>query len=123
MIKELMKIYGLEKFRSDINNIENDYLNLIYHPLFDKICTKDEYDNTREMMEWKCAICNSKILLNRRKYDVENFVCEMCKKEHNNKNQSIDRRILESRTKLYKYIENNLYKELEDRLNKGNGEL
>lgn len=116
---EFIKSLGLEKFTCDINNIENQYLNLIYHPLFDKVCTRDEYDSTRELMEWTCGICQSKILINKRRCDVENFVCEKCKKEHNNKSRSVDIRILNSRTKLYKYLEDRLYQELEDSLNKG----
>lgn len=119
---ELIKKLELENFKDEINNIENQYLNLIYHPLFDKICTRDEYDRTRELMEWTCAICNKKIFINKRKYDVENFVCDECKSVHNNKNTSIDVRILNSRTKLYKYLEDRLYQELEDNLNKGKGE-
>lgn len=113
----------LENFGDYINYTENQYLNLIYHPLFDKVVTRDEYDRSRELMEWECAICGKKIFINRRKYDVENFVCEKCKETHNNKNTSIDIRILNSRTKLYKYLEERLYQELEDSLNKGKREV
>lgn len=123
MNNNLIKKLELERFEKDIENFESRYLNLIYHPLFNKVCTREEYDKTREMMEWSCAICNSRILLSKRKYDVENFVCETCKKEHNNKNVIIDRRILDSRTKLYKHLENNLYQQLEDSLNRINGEV
>ena len=119
---ELMKKYGLESFLSDINNIESQYLNLIYHPLFDKVCTRSEWDSTKELMEWTCAICNDKILINKRRYDIENFVCETCKKEHNKKSPYVDNRILKSRTKLYKVLEERLYQELEDVLNKGKRE-
>ena len=120
---ENIKKFELESFASDIDNIENQYINLIYHPLFDKVCTRNEYDNTKEMMEWECAICNNRILINRRRYDVENFVCETCKKEFNNKSKFIDYRILNSRTKLYKTLEDKLYQELEDILNKGKREV
>lgn len=119
MNQNLIEKLGLERHKSAIDNFESRYLNLIYHPLFDKICTRDEYDRTGNLMKWTCAICNNEILIDKGKYDVENFVCETCKKVHNNKNQFIDRRILDSRTKLYNWIEENLYKELEDRLNKG----
>lgn len=120
---ELIRKLELEDFDKYINSIENQFLNLIYHPLFDKVCTRDEYDRTREMMRWECAICGSEILINRRKYDVENFVCDKCKEVHNNKNTSVDIRILNSRTKLYKYLEDRLYQELEDSLNGGKGEV
>ena len=120
---DIVRKFELELYLSDINKIENQYLNLIYHPLFDKICTRDEYDRTREMMKWTCAICHKPILIHKRKYDVENFVCDTCKKEYNNKSSFVDRRILNSRTKLYKYLENNLYQQLEDYLGKGNGEV
>ena len=119
---ELMKKYELELFLSDINNIESQYLNLIYHPLFDKVCTRSEWDSTKDLMEWTCAICNTKILINKRRYDIENFVCETCKKEHNKKSTFVDNRILKSRTKLYKVLEERLYQELEDVLNKGKRE-
>ena len=118
---DLIKKYELEGFIHDINNIESPYLNLIYSPLFDIVCTRDEYERIRDMMEWTCAICGCNILINKRKYDVENFVCEKCKEVHNNKNQTIDMRILNSRTKLYKKIENDLYQQLEDCLGKKRG--
>lgn len=121
--KELIKKLELESFTRDLNNIENQYLNLIYHPLLDKICTRNEYDSTRELMEWTCAICGVKILSHKRKYDVENFVCKTCQKEHNNKNKIIDIRILNSRTRMYKYLEDKLYQELEDVLYKGKREV
>ena len=35
--------------------------------------------------------------------------------------QLIDRRILESRNKMFKYIEDKLYEELEDSLKRGKG--
>ena len=116
---DLIKKYELESFRENIRNIENQYMCLIYHPLFDKVCTRDEYDKTKDLMEWTCAICNKKIYINKRRYDVDNFVCEECNKVHNNKCISIDYRILKSRTKLYKYLEDRLYQELEDTLSKG----
>ena len=118
---DLLKKYDLEEYKDDIYQIENQYLNLIYHPVLDKICTRDEYERTKELMKWFCAICNDEILINKRKYDVENFVCERCKETHNNKNKVVDRRILNSRTKMYKMLEDNLYQELEDTLNKGRG--
>ena len=31
--KERLKLYGLEKFRNDVENIEMQYLNLIYDPI------------------------------------------------------------------------------------------
>ena len=120
---DLIKKLELERYKKDINNIESRYLNLIYNPLFDKVCTREEYERTREMMEWTCAICGSRILLNKRKYNVENFVCDKCKEVHNDKNVVVDRRILDSRTKLYKHLENVLYQQLEDNLFKGQREV
>lgn len=105
---------NLEQYRRDIDNIENRYLNLIYNPYFDVVCTRDEFDRTRDYMEWRCAICGKQILINWRRYDVENFVCDSCKEVHNNKNQSIDARILDSRTKMFKMITDRMYQELED---------
>lgn len=121
--KDLIRKLELEGFEKDLDYIENQYLNLIYHPLFDKVCPLEEYIRTRELMRWECAICGSEILINRRKYDVENFVCDKCKEVHNNKNTSIDIRILNSRTKLYKYLEDRLYQELEDSLIRGKREV
>lgn len=117
-----VKDFGLDVFVKDIQNIEYQYLNLIYHPLFDKVCGRDEYERTKELIEWNCAICGEKILTNKRRTDVENFVCDKCKESHNNKKKMVDFRILSSRTKMYKMLEDNLYKELEDNLNKGRGD-
>ena len=50
---------------------------------------------------------------------VENFVCDVCKEKYNNKSPVVDRRIMYSRTKMFKYIENKLYEELEDKLKGG----
>ena len=120
---DLVKELELEEYISDLQNIENQYLNLIYNPMFDIVMTRDEYDKVKDLIEWTCAICHKEILINKRRYDVENFVCDKCVKEHNNKNRSIDIRILNSRTKLYKEIEDRLYKELEDNLCKGKREV
>ena len=122
MNRNLLKSLELERFKRDIENFESSYLNLIYNPLFDIIQTREEYDRTREMMRWTCAICNSPIFINKRKYDVDNFVCDKCNETYNNKNKMIDRRILDSRTKLYKYLEDSLYQQLEDNLTKGKRE-
>ena len=56
------------------------------------------------------------VLADKKRNDVENFVCNRCKEYHNNKNEIIDHRILDSRTKMYKTIEDRLYEELEDNL-------
>jgi hypothetical protein len=70
-------------------------------------------------MEWKCAICSEPILVDRDRTDVENFVCEKCREKYNSKSPVVDRRILESRTRMFKFIENKLYEELEDVLKRG----
>ena len=65
-------------------------------------------------MDWKCAICGKDIVIDKRKSDPENFVCEFCKETYNNKNQNIDRRILESRNAMYKELVKRIYDEFED---------
>lgn len=117
--RQRLKKYGLEKFTKDIDNIEFQYLNLIYDPVFDHVVERWIYDKTSGLIEWECAICGCKILTDKNKCDVENFVCESCKESYNNKSLLIDRRIMESRTKMFKYIESKLYEELEDKLKGG----
>ena len=113
---DIVRKFELELYLSDINKIENQYLNLIYHPLFDKICTRDEYDRTREMMKWTCAICHKPILIHKRKYDVENFVCDTCKKEYNNKSMLDSNRvyIIKEADKLNLAAANSILKFLEE---------
>lgn len=118
--KEKLKLYGLEKFKNDIENIETQYLNLIYDPNFDHVVDRRTYDKTKNLMKWRCAICGAELLVDKNREDVENFVCEKCKETYNNKNMLIDKRIMDSRTKMFKYIENKLYESLEDIL-KGSG--
>lgn len=114
-----LKSYGLELFTRDIDNIETQYLNLIYDWNYDKVMERWLYEKTAGMMPWKCAICGADILSDRERSDVENFVCEKCREKHNSKNLIIDRRIMMSRTLMFKYIENSLYEELEDNLKRG----
>jgi transposase-like protein len=111
-----IKKYGLEKYVKDIDNIENQYLNLIYDRNFDHVVEKWLYERTISLMPWKCAICGNEILVDKKRGDVENFVCDKCKEQYNNKNLMIDRRILDSRTRVFKWIEEKLYEELEDSL-------
>lgn len=110
---------GLQRFSRDFDNIESQYLNLIYDPNFNKVVERWVYEKTAGLLEWKCAICGEPILVDKSKNDVENFVCEKCKENYNNKNKVVDRRILDSRTNLFKHIENKLYEELEDKLKRG----
>ena len=117
--REKLRAAGLERFSKDFDNIESQYLNLIYDPNFDCVVERWVYEKTAGMMEWKCAICGDPILSDRNRTDVENFVCERCKEKYNNKNELVDRRIMDSRTRMFKYIENKLYEELEDILNGG----
>lgn len=117
--KERLKLYGLEKFRNDIENIEMQYLNLIYDPNFDHIVDRRTYDKTRGLMKWRCAICGTEILTDKNREDAENFVCEKCRELYNNGSPLIDRRIMDSRTRMFKYIESKLYEELEDSLKGG----
>ena len=117
--REKLKSSGLERFSRDFDNIESQYLNLIYDPNFDTVVERWVYDKTAGLMEWKCAICSEPILVDRDRTDVENFVCEKCREKYNNKSPVVDRRILESRTRMFKFIENKLYEELEDVLKRG----
>ena len=48
--------------------------------------------------------------------DPENFVCEFCRETYNNKNQNVDRRILESRNEMYMELIKRIYDEFEDSL-------
>ena len=110
---------GLADYPRELENIENRHINLIYNSLFDVVCTREEFDKSRDLMEWRCAICGEKILINWRRYDVENFVCDKCKEVHNNKSPHVDRRIMNSRTKLYEIITEDMYQELEESLGRG----
>jgi len=117
--RERLKELGLQRFSKDFDNIESQYLNLIYDPNFDRVVERWVYEKTAGLIEWKCAICSDPILVDKSKSDVENFVCEKCKEKHNNKSSVVDRRILDSRNRLCKHIENKLYEELEDFLKGG----
>lgn len=119
--RERLKRLGLERFSRYFDNIESQYLNLVYDPIFDRVVERWVYEKTAGMMEWKCAICGEPILVDRNRSDVENFVCIRCKEKYNNKSPMVDRRIMESRTRLFKYIEDKLYEELEDSLKRGKG--
>ena len=119
--REKLKEVGLERFSRDFDRIEEQYLNLVYDPAFDHVVERWIYDKTIGLMEWKCAICGEPILSDRNRIDVENFVCERCRERYNNKSPIVDRRIMDSRTRMFKYLENKLYEELEDNLKRGNG--
>ena len=110
---------GLRRFAKDFDNVESQYMNLIYDPIFNRVVERWIYEKTIGMMEWTCAICGKPILSDRGRSDVENFVCAICKEKYNNKSPVVDRRIMNSRTKMFKYIENKLYEELEDKLKDG----
>lgn len=108
----------LSKYKKDLlKRVENQELDLVFDPLLCCICDRVTYEKNRGLMEWSCAICGDTILTDRRRNDVENFVCVRCKETHNNKNLSVDKRILDSRTKMFKFMENMLYDELETKLN------
>lgn len=114
--RDRLKEYGLERFSRDMDNIENQYLNLVYDPMFDRVVERWVYDKTQGLMEWKCAICGETILVDRNKTDAENFVCPSCRERYNNRSPLVDRRILDSRTRMFKYIEDKIYEALEDSL-------
>lgn len=117
--RDKLKSLGLERFSRYFDNIESQYLNLIYDPNFDRVVERWVYDKTAGLMEWKCAICGEPILTDKNRTDAENFVCEKCKEKYNNKNPLIDRRIMDSRTRMFRYLEDKLYEELEDVLKRG----
>ena len=117
--RDKLKEMGLERFSWDLDNVESQYLNLVYDPFFDRVVERWVYEKTAGMMVWKCAICGKEILVDRNRSDAENFVCEDCRQYHNNRSPLIDRRIMDSRTRMYKHIENKLYEELEDCLKRG----
>ena len=119
--RERLKSLGLERFSRYFDDIESQYLNLVYDPIFDRVVERWLYEKTAGMMEWKCAICGESILVDRGRNDAENIVCARCREKYNNKSPLIDRRILESRNKMFKYIEDKLYEELEDSLKRGKG--
>ena len=119
--RERLKSLGLERFSRYFDDIESQYLNLVYDPIFDRVVERWLYEKTTGMMEWKCAICGESILVDRGRNDAENFVCARCREKYNNRSPLIDRRILESRNKMFKYIEDKLYEELEDSLKRGKG--
>ena len=107
----------LQKFKKTIiQRIENQELELIFDRLLNCVCDRVAYEKNRGLMEWECAICGAKILTDKRRNDVENFVCANCKELYNNESAVVDRRILESRNKMFKMLENTIYEELETRL-------
>ena len=114
-----LKSLGLERFSDYFDDIESQYLNLIYDPNFDRVVERWVYEKTAGLMEWRCAICGEPILSDKNRTDAENFVCEKCRINYNNKSPLVDRRIMNSRTKMFKQLENKLYEILEDSLNGG----
>lgn len=116
---ELAKELELDGCYKQLDNIENQYHNLIYNELLGVIQERWEYDKTKSLIEWKCAICGADMFADKNRDDIENFVCESCRDVYNNDNEIVDKRILKSRTKMYKFIENRLYEELEDKLKGG----
>lgn len=107
----------LERFKKTIiQRVENQELDLVFDPLFGVICDRVTYEKNKGIIEWNCAICGEKILTDKRRNDVENFVCERCKEVYNNNSATVDRRIMESRTKMFKMMEDTLYDELETKL-------
>ena len=62
-----MKSLELGEFQDCLKNIENQYLDLIYDPFFKCVCERYIYERHIGCMEWKCAICGSDIIIDRRK--------------------------------------------------------
>ena len=65
--KNKMEILDLNQFKDDLNNIENQYLDLIYDPFFKCVCERCVYEKHIGCMEWKCAICGNDIIIDREK--------------------------------------------------------
>ena len=107
---------GLRRFAKDFDNVESQYLNLIYDPVHSRVVGEGVYEKTINLMDWTCAICGSPILVDKSRNDVENFVCEKCREKYNNKSPIVDIRILTSRTRMFKYMEDKLYEQLEYKL-------
>lgn len=117
-MSDIIEELELQKFKKTIiQRIENQELDLVLDPLFNCICDRVTYEKNRNLMEWECAICGAKIIVSKIRNDIENFVCVNCREAHNNKNTVVDRRILDSRTRMFKLMEDNIYNELETRLN------
>ena len=55
--RDKLKSLGLGRFSKDFDNVESQYLNLVYDPVFDRVVERWVYDKTAGLMEWKCAIC------------------------------------------------------------------
>mgnify|MGYP004443791735 FL=1 len=106
---KLAKELELTKYSSQLLRIETQNLKLIYCEERDIVCDETTYRRIMGFIPWNCAICGTDILIEKKRDDVENFVCDECSERHNNKNMVIDRRILQSRNKLYKMIEDRLY--------------
>lgn len=119
--RDKLKELGLRRFSRYFDNLESQYLNLIYDPVSKNVVERWVYEKTAGLYEWKCAICGDKIFSDRNKSNVENFVCSKCSEKYNSKNTMVDRRIMDSRTKFFKYVEDKIYEELEDKLNRGKG--
>ena len=79
--REKLKAAGLDRFLRDFDNIESQYLNLIYDYNFNRVVERWVFEKTAGMMEWKCAICGDPILSDKNRSDSENFVCERCKEK------------------------------------------
>lgn len=114
--KNVMELLDLCSFKDDLKNIENQNLDLIYDPFFKCVCERYVFEKHIGCMEWKCAICGKDIIIDRRKNDIENFVCGSCKETYNSKNPNVDRRILESRNEMYNELVKRIYDEFEDSL-------
>lgn len=114
--RELAKELELDKFYIFLDKVEKHWLNLIYNPILDEVQERWVYEKTSSLIDWKCAICGDKMLIDKNRNDIENFVCENCKELYNNNNEIVDIRILKSRNELYKFLEDKIYEELEDRL-------
>jgi predicted RNA-binding Zn-ribbon protein involved in translation (DUF1610 family) len=106
----------LRRFRKVITQIERQELDIVLDPLTQRVCDRVTYERNLNLFEWECAVCGRKILADRRRNDAENFVCEECGKVYNNASAAVDRRILDSRTRMFRMMEERLYDELESRL-------
>ena len=49
--KDMMEALGLDSFKCDLKNIENQYLDLIYDPFFKCVCERYVYEKHIGCME------------------------------------------------------------------------
>jgi rubrerythrin len=93
----LFKIYEMQRIAKAHNK---QFMN----PYTDNVTNIKEIRKASKQINWKCAICGTKIKSTIHNFDVDNFLCPICMETHNN-SQFIDDRILQSSIKFRKACE------------------